>query len=479
MAPGRSPQPYLQGEVALQAVEPSADPLPEAIRRSSGVRKDVLLAARAALAAADPAALVGRGVKIRQGVLMVGRTRLRLGSFRRVVVLGGGKATALMALGVERTMGPWIDGGTVVVPDYQRGIPPLGKIRIERGTHPVPSERGRRAVRRLLARAASAEKGDLVICLFSGGGSALMPFPVDGVSVEDLALTTKLLLNAGAAIAETNCVRKHLSEIMGGRLVERLGGARVLTLLISDVVGDDIGSVASGPTVPDRTTFAMAEAILRKRRLWDTVPGSVRRAVLAGVGGALPETPKPGSRLFSRVSNVVIGSNGAACSAARESLIRRGYRVPPVVARVTGEARDAGLRIARKGKMSRRAPPWGMVYGGETTVHVRGKGVGGRNQELVLAAATALGSLDGYVFASFGTDGVDGPTDAAGAVCDSSTLRRAKEMGLEPRRFLRENDSYTFFRALGDLVVTGPTGTNVNDVMIFAKGGGSPSPRSP
>ena len=439
----------------------------------------MLLAAGAAIAAADPGALVRRAVTLRRGVLTAGGSRLRLGSYREVIVLGGGKAAALMAREVARILGDRLAGGTVVVPDYQRPVAGLGRIRVEKGTHPIPSEKGRRAAAKLLERAGTAGRDDLVVCVFSGGGSALMPLPVEGVGVDDLAATTKLLLEAGAAIAEVNCVRKHLSAIMGGRLVERLGGARVLTLVISDVVGDDVGAVASGPTAPDRTTFAMAEAVLKERRIWDAVPPSVRRAVLAGVRGSLPETPKPGSEVFSRVSNVVVGSNRSACSAARELLLRRGYRVPPVVSGVTGEARSAGVRIAAEGKARRLPVPWAVVYGGETTVKVRGKGVGGRNQELVLAAATRLGGADGCVLASFGTDGVDGPTGAAGALCDSSTLRRAEGLGLDPARFLRDNDSYTFFRALGDLLVTGPTGTNVNDVMIFAKAGSPPSTRSP
>ena len=353
----------------------------------------------------------------------------------------------------------------VIVPDYQHHLPRLKSVRIVRSTHPLPSEKGAKAVRKMLDLLQGAGSRDLVIVLVSGGGSALMPSPFRGVTVDELQLTTNLLLKAGADIGETNCVRKHLSEIAGGRLIEKMNGARVLTLLISDVVGDDVSSVASGPTVPDPTTFSDAKRILKARSIWERIPLSVRRTVQEGVEGIISETPKPGDRVFSRVANVILGSNDVATAAASQVLSNRGYRVTRASS-VTGEARDVGKKLASLARAESGSGRWAAVWGGETTVTVRGGGTGGRNQEVALAAAIELRGTSGITVVSFGTDGVDGPTRAAGAIADSTTFERARARGLDPLASLRDNDSHPFFRSLGDLVVTGPTGTNVNDVMI-------------
>lgn len=432
--------------------------------RATDVRRDAMRAVAAALKASGPELLVRRALILEDGRLKIGGLDRDLKGYRRVVLIGGGKASALMAAETERILGRRLDGGVVIVPDYQRPLPKLRRVEFARSTHPLPSEKGARAVRRMLGALAGVDGRDLVVALISGGGSALMPAPLKGVAVEELERTTSLLLKAGAEIAETNCVRKHLSRIAGGRLVEKTGGAEVLTLIVSDVVGDDLSSVASGPTVADPTTFREALRVLKARRVWDKAPGSVRRAVRSGVDGSIRETPKPGDPVFDRVTNVVVGSNVVASSAARESLEASGYRVT-VLTSVTGEARVVGGRLARE---ARSAPslPWAAVWGGETTVTVRGRGAGGRNQELALAAAIELRGSSRTAVVSFGTDGVDGATKAAGAYADSTTFERAKALGFDPRRFLRNNDSHSFFKALGDLLVTGPTGTNVNDVML-------------
>jgi glycerate 2-kinase len=443
--------------------------LDEAAALARGARKDVLLAASAALAAADPGILVEKAVRVSGSKLTAGDRRIDLRSFRRVFVVGGGKASGLMAVAAERMLRDWIEDGVVIVPEYQTRLPPLARIKYEPSTHPLPSEKGARAVRKMLDVAGRAGEGDLVVCLISGGGSALMPLPVEGVSLNDLRDTTKLLLNAGAEITEMNSVRKHLSQIAGGRLVQRLGGAEVISLIISDVVGDDPGSIASGPTVPDPTTFAEAEGMLRRREIWKRVPSSVRRIIDLGAKGKAAETPKPDSPLFAKVSNLVVGSNVVACSAARTFLRKKGYRVSSFVGDVTGEARDVGSNLARLALSWSGDERRAAVWGGETTVTVRGKGLGGRNQEVVLAAAIGLHGGAATVV-SFGTDGIDGPTDAAGAICDATTLGRAEALGLKPSLFLEQNDSHAFFDALRDLVLTGPTGTNVNDVMIMVGG---------
>jgi len=444
--------------------------LTEAIDRTRGARRDALLAARAGLEAADPGKLVGRAVTLSGSSLTAGGRRYNLDAYRKVVLLGGGKASGLMAAEMERILGDRIDEGVVIVPDTQKALPKLERVRFEEATHPLPTEKGVLAVRRMLEVADSVGSGDLVLFLVSGGGSALMPLPILGVSLEELRDTTGLLLKSGADIVEMNCVRKHLSQIAGGRFAERVLGAEVLSLVISDVIGDDLGSVASGPTVPDPTTFAMAKEVLERHRIWEKVPSSVRRTIQAGVNAAVGETPKPGSASFANVHNVLVGSNKVACTAAKASLDGAGYRVRFFLESVTGEARGVGKRLTDLARSGPGDGAWAVVAGGETTVTVRGPGKGGRNQELALSAAIALRDTSRTTLLSFATDGIDGTTDAAGAIADSTTYERARNRGLDPVRFLDANDSHTFFEALGDLVVTGPTGTNVNDVIVVLKG---------
>ena len=443
--------------------------LTEAIDRAQGARRDALLAVRAALDAADPRKLVDGAISLEGGTLAAGGRRYDLDAYRKVVVLGGGKASGLMAEEIEHILGEDIDEGVVIVPDTQKALPRLKRVRFEKSSHPLPTEEGVHAVERMLEVASRVGSGDLVVFLFSGGGSSLMPFPAAGVTLEDLRDTTGLLLKSGADIVEMNCVRKHLSQISGGRLAEKVRGADVLSLMISDVVGDDLGSVASGPTVPDQTTFAMAKGVMERHGVWEAVPPSVRRTIQAGISGALAETPKPGSPSFAKVHNVLVGSNKIACTAAKASLEGAGYQVQFFLESVTGEARDVGRRLANFAHSGTGDGTWALIAGGETTVTVKGHGKGGRNEELALSAAMALRGTSRTTMLSFATDGIDGMTDAAGAMADSTTCERAKSKGLDPAQFLEANDSHTFFEALGDLVVTGPTGTNVNDVTLLLK----------
>lgn len=439
------------------------------IARSSGNRRETLLAAQAALDASDPRALVGRALSLEGGSLVVGERRYHLREMGKVFVIGGGKCSGLMAAGLEEVLGDRIESGVVVVPDYQKDLPGLDRVKFVRSTHPLPTEAGVAAVRTMIEAVEGAKEGDFVICLISGGGSALMPLPVSGVGVSELNETTRLLLRSGAEIGEINCVRKHLSRIGGGRLAQTVKGADILSLIVSDVVGDDLGSVASGPTVADPTTFAMARAVLQRHGIWSAVPSSVRAVIEEGISGRAEETLKPENPTLARVTNVMVGSNGTACAAARAHLSRRGYDVVSFRVGVTGEANLVGQMMAtqaRKWNGDARAAVWG----GETTVTVSGKGTGGRNQELALGAVEGLGETKEVALLSMGTDGIDGPTDAAGAVVDSETLARAKMRKLDPAKFLAANDSYRFFEALDGLVVTGPTGTNVNDLMVMVKG---------
>jgi len=324
----------------------------------------------------------------------------------------------------------------------------------------------------MLELVSQAEEKDLVICLLSGGGSSLMPQPCKGVSLRDKRKVTDALLKSGATINEINTVRKHISAIKGGWLAKRAYPATVVNLILSDVVGDPLDSIASGPTVPDPTTFQDAIEVLKRYGLWTKVPVSVRKALLDGEKGLTPETPKAGDEVFRRVHNVVVGNTLTATSAAHGSFKKAGLNASLLTSFLEGQARDVGTVLASVAKEVIKSgnpvpKPAGVVAGGETTVTVVGKGKGGRNQEIALGAALKIGGLDGVVVASMSTDGVDGPTDAAGALVDGKTMIRARRLGLDSRAFLAENDSYTFFSRLGDLLFTGPTGTNVCDVSVI------------
>ncbi len=313
---------------------------------------------------------------------------------------------------------------------------------------------------------------ELVICLISGGGSALSPAPVEGITLAEKQEVTRLLLACGATIHEINAVRKHISQIKGGQLARLASPATLITLVLSDVVGDSLDVIASGPTVPDTSTFADCLEILRKYRLSDTVPVAIRRHLEAGVAGAVPETPKPGDPVFSRTQTVIIGRNLQALEAASRQATALGYRPLILSSAIEGETREvarvhAGIakEVLASGHPIR--PPACILSGGETTVTLRGQGKGGRNQEFALALALDIDHMPGIAALSAGTDGTDGPTDAAGAFADWTTCARAEQHGLPPREALEHNDAYPFFERLGDLLITGPTQTNVMDVRII------------
>jgi glycerate-2-kinase len=317
-----------------------------------------------------------------------------------------------------------------------------------------------------------AEKDDLVVCLISGGGSSLMPLPRGEITIEDKKHITNALLKCGATINEINTVRKHISDFKGGWLAKKAYPATILNLILSDVVGDPLDFIASGPTVPDSTTFCDAIGILKKYALWSGTPEAIRKVLSDGEKGKIPETPKAGDEAFKRVFNVVIGNSRLACLAACDVLKAEGLSTVLLTATMEGEARHVGILLASVGREvtvsgNPVSKPAGIVAGGETTVTVVGKGLGSRNQEIALAAGLKIRGLDGVVVASLSTDGVDGPTDAAGAIADGKTVTRALEAEMKPEDFLVNNDSYHFFEKLGDLLFTGPTGTNVNDVSVI------------
>ena len=414
-------------------------------------------------------------LRIDGSTLQAGHARFELSRYRRIMVIGGGKASVGMVAGLEHVLGGWITAGVVNVPDYSKDNGPSRKIRFNPATHPLPSQNGANGVKMMLSLIGSPAKNDFVICLVSGGASSMMPFPARGLQLSEKSRVTQTLLRSGASIVETNIVRKHLSRIKGGRLAELLFPATILTLVLSDVVGNGLADIGSGPTAPDRSTYADAKHVLEKYGTWDKTPLPVRRTIDNGVAGRIKETPKPGSRLFRQVSNVIIGDNRIACQAAAESLRHDGYRTKVLAMSLEGDARHAGRFLSRRlvevyRRRFSQGRPVALVIGGETTVTVKGKGKGGRNQELVLSASLGIDDMTNVRIASAGTDGVDGNTDAAGAIADGTTVRRGLKMGMNPEKYLAKNDSYSYFRNLGDLIRTGPTGTNVNDITIALAG---------
>jgi glycerate 2-kinase len=437
------------------------------------LHRNVLAAMNAALEAADPPKIIRKHLRLDRQILHADRLQFRLRDYRRIFVIGGGKASGLMAEAIERLLGRWITRGLVIIPDYQRPKPRGSRIRYHLATHPIPTRKGMAAVLAMLDLVKTVSRDDLVIVLLSGGGSALITLPMKGVTLNDEAKVTSLLLKSGASIEEINTVRKHLSQVKGGRLARRLFPATVLTLIISDVVGDTIEAIASGPTAPDPTTYKDAEQVLKKHHLWSKVPKGVRSAILNGLSGSLPETPKRIDKSFKRVHNLIVGSNRASRLAAGEAMRKVGYETQVLSIQITGEARKAGRMLGSIAKDIQEngqplARPAGLVTGGETTVTVRGKGKGGRNQELALAAAERISGSHGIVVGSFATDGVEVQTDAAGALVDGTTVTRGLMLGMDPETYLRNNDSYHYFSKLKDLIITGPTGTNVNDIIIIA-----------
>ena len=427
---------------------------PEAV-----LRKQALAIFKAAVAAANPGDAVA--------------ARLRRESFdryRNIYVVGAGKAGAAMARAAERVLGRRITQGLLNVKYGHRAA--LRRIELNECGHPMPDERGVEGSRRIAEIAAAAGPDDLVLCLISGGASALLPLPADPITLAEKQETTKLLLACGAPIQEINTVRKHSSQIKGGQLARLASPASVLTLLVSDVIGDDPGVIGSGPTAPDASTFADARAILEKYAISDRVPRSVRERIERGERGETAETPKPGEPVFARVRHEVIGSNRLAVNRAVARAKEFGCHTMVLSTFVEGETREVArmhAAIAREIVESGRPlkPPACVITGGETTVTLHGDGLGGRNQEFALAAAIDIAGLPNVVIFSAGTDGSDGPTDAAGAIADGQTLGRDQRAP----EFLARNDSYHYFSALGDLVVTGPTHTNVMDLHLILVGG--------
>jgi hydroxypyruvate reductase len=430
-----------------------------------GRRGSLMKVFGSALAAVDPEVAVEAAL-VREGVfLTLNERRLDLTQFDRCVVLAFGKASVPMARGIASVVvGLPVDG--VVVSNTPEAIDGLEVLR---SSHPVPDSLSVAAARRLVESASTAEPDDLVIVGISGGGSALLTLPAAGITLEDLATTTGALLKCGATIDELNVIRRHLSAVKGGRLAEIVAGAgAVLSLVISDVVGDDLSVIASGPMVPDPSTFSDAMAVLDEYSIHGEVPAAVVEHLIAGVAGEIDDTPDGGT-VFDRQSISLVATAADAAIGAAQRARQLGWEPTVVTTTLTGEAREVAARVAAESRDMSAGQI--LIYAGETTVTVVGDGSGGRNQELALAASIELAGDDGVVLLSGGTDGIDGMSDAAGGLVDGHTEHRGRALGLDSAAYLARNDSNTYLASVGDVIVTGPTGTNVGDVLLVARSG--------
>lgn len=428
---------------------------------------------RAGLDAVDPEQAVRRYVRREDKTLLAGDRSYGMDRYKRIIIVGAGKGTAPMAKALEDILGDMLTGGRIIV-KYGYGMS-LQRTQVVEAGHPIPDEAGLRATEELLGELQRCTEEDLVICAFSGGGSALLPAPIPPFTLEQKQECTRLLLECGATIDEINAIRKHLSRTKGGQLAKEAYPATVISLLLSDVVGDRLDVIASGPTVPDESTYGDCLRIVERYELVGRLPKGMVEHFNGGIAGVVPETPKQGDPVFSKVQNLIVGNNRECLLAAREKATSLGYNTLVLSSQIEGEAREVAKVLAAIGKEICQislpiAPPACILAGGETTVTIHGKGKGGRNQELALACAIAIDGWEGISMLSAGTDGTDGPTDAAGAIVDGTTCRRAREAGLDPNAFLLANDSYSLFESLGDLLKTGPTRTNVMDIICMIIG---------
>lgn len=394
-------------------------------------------------------------------------------NFKKLIIIGFGKASCTMAKAVEDSFGDLISQG-ILITKYghcqAKFRPKL--FRIFEAGHPLPDGNGLKGTEKIINLLKGCDEKTLVVCLISGGGSALLVAPYEGITLEEKQKTTDLLLKAGANINELNIVRKHISKVKGGRLAEIAYPAKIISLILSDVIGDRLDVIASGPTAPDKTTYNDALRVLEKYHLLKRIPENILEILHKGSQGIIPETPKEGNTIFEEIENIIIGSNIKALDAAKSKAESISFHAEVISSEISGEARDVGRWLAKVALETRnilrtnRNKKICLISGGETTVTVKGNGLGGRNIELALSFAMGIEGVDGIALLSAGTDGTDGPTDAAGAIVDGETIKKARAMGLNPDEYLSNNDSYNFFNHIEGLFITGPTGTNVMDIQI-------------
>lgn len=424
----------------------------------------------AGLTAVAPVDAILRHCRCEEDRFIAGDRSYDLNDIERIFVVGAGKATAAMAQAIEILLGDRIDDGVISV-KYGHTAP-LKKIRTIEAGHPLPDANGMAAAQAMLAMARQTTEADLVICLLSGGGSALLPLPVTGTTLEEKQKASDVLISCGATIHEINAIRKHLSVIKGGQLAQAAAPAQLVSLILSDVVGDDLDVIASGPTVPDASTYSDCLDIIDRYGIGKRMPKPIIDRLRAGKAGNIDETPKAEGQVWQHSYIRVVGNNLEAILASQALARKKGYHTIVLSSRLEGETRVVAKvhgAIAREILASGHPvpPPACILSGGETTVTITGDGKGGRNQEFALAAALDIAGCERIVLLSGGTDGTDGPTDAAGAIVDHFTATRARQAGLDLRQHLNQNNAYPFFKALDDLLITGPTFTNVMDMRII------------
>jgi glycerate 2-kinase len=414
-----------------------------------------------------PDNLINRYVSITNNILHIEEISFNLSVLKNIYIVGAGKASAEMAQAMENILGARITEGHVVT-KYEHSVP-LKFIKITEAGHPVPDENGLKGTGKILSIVNNAQKDDLIICLISGGGSALLADVPEGCTLEDLKALSNILLKTGADITEMNCIRKHLSKVKGGLLAKAASPARVVSLILSDVIGDPLDVIASGPTAPDPTTFADAISILRKYNIENEIPRQILNVLYEGFENKRQETLKESDEMLLQTSNLIVGTNLLSLKTAKEKAESFGYDSLVITSSLGGDVNDVGFFIMDHIKKTIDEKPGKkicLLFAGEPTVKIKGTGTGGRNQHLALIMAGFLKDLPGVTFLSGGTDGTDGPTDATGAVTDSLTAKNSINLNLDMEKYLSDFDSYNFFRQAGGLIITGPTQTNVMDLMI-------------
>ncbi|HBH83988.1 MAG: hypothetical protein A2X05_10685 [Bacteroidetes bacterium GWE2_41_25] len=416
-----------------------------------------------------PDKLISENMSLKGDLLHIGHLKISLETTENIYVIGAGKASAIMASEVEKILGNSITKGHIIV-KYGHGTE-LKSIRVSEAGHPFPDTNGFEATKSVLEIARKAEANDLVICLLSGGGSSLLCDCPEELTPDDLTLVNKLLVNCGASISEMNAVRKHLSDVKGGRLAGTVFPATLVSLILSDVIGDRLDVIASGPTAPDPTTFTDAIEVLEKFKLKQSLPSRVLDFLYAGATCKKPETPKPGDAVFEKTTNLIIGTNRIALESAREKAQEHNINAIIIEDELQGDVNSVSEYLIESALNFRsdknEVKPVCILFGGETTLKMTGKGSGGRNQHLALLCAIQLQDKPGITILCAGTDGNDGPTKAAGAIVDSETIPFAISRGIKPEKFLVNFDSYNFFRKTSGHLITGPTMTNVMDIVAI------------
>ncbi len=440
--------------------------------KTKKARRIVLDGISQALLNATPVSFLKKHIKLDDDTLIVDNHTFQLSHFDNIYLIGAGKASGYMAEYIESLLGERLTSGWINILEGTRDRFKVNTVVLHEAAHPNPTIDGLLGAQKIAAIADDARSNDLIIFLLSGGGSALLPLPRNGITLEEQSKLAHSLMLAGANITHLNTVRKHLSNIKGGWLAKRVYPAHLLSLILSDVVGDPLSIIASGPTVADETTYNDAIRILNTYNVWTSTSSSIKTLLLNGREKLEPETPKLDDPCFNNVTNIIVGSNRDVCTSLVEYYQKKKFNPIHLTSFIEGEAREAGKfysALIREAvhKSKREEKPTVIILGGETTVTVKGEGKGGRNQESMLSASLKIQEIDGIACASVGTDGLDGPTDAAGAIIDGFTYKKAKEKTMNPELYLSNNNSYFFFKALDDLIFTGPTGTNVNDIIIL------------